>query len=462
MQALQTLELTGLPDQIEGPTVHLGNLPSIRHLNATWWQPPSDATWLVGLKELILFPENRPNIESLQVISACVNLERLTIFNGDGIVAEVLQGAIPHITLPRLQNMHLEFRSNESAVNFIRRLITPQCLSRTLIIEEAPRLRAQVGDYRRFMSPEENCTWQYPESASILIKAAYMGPDLEYATDSRELRLKISSVQQGPTLHELVQDLQSTLKEPALTVTIDDFSEYTSTYLKSLGNQNIQTIVAHFEDTSSEVGDLLELIKTHPTDLPSPDGPTASTTTDGQFKLLRSIYIHNTWVKLVDFTAQVEEHLHKDFKPLLEEIVFVDCGIGGSEITLNQAAERLATIGITLECLLATGTSERTIDITYHTHLELVNFTRLVEEHVSKNSTEEVVFIDRDVKGCNWIKVLRASWQLGSPFELLGTATTRGHDSERSRTQRIFSDENLSAVAEQDYSIKMPSDLTKP
>ncbi|KAG8913281.1 hypothetical protein FRC00_002717 [Tulasnella sp. 408] len=348
MQALQTLELTGLPDQIEGPTVHLGNLPSIRHLNATWWQPSSNATWLVGLKELILFPENRPNMELLQVISACVNLERLTIFNGDGIVAGVLQGAIPHITLPLLQQMHLEFRSNESAVNFIRRLITPQCLWRTLIIEGAPRLGAQVADYRRFMSPEESCTWQYPQSASILIKAVYMGTNLEYKTDSRELRLKIPSVQQGPTLHELVQDLQSILKEPALTVTMDDFSEYTSTYLKSLGDQNIETIVAHFTDTDSEVSDLLELIRTHPADLSSPDGPTASTTIDGQFKLLKSIYIHNTWVNLVDFTAQVEEYLHKDFKPLLEEIVFVDCGIGGSEITLNQAAERLATIGITL------------------------------------------------------------------------------------------------------------------
>ncbi|KIO30885.1 hypothetical protein M407DRAFT_20011 [Tulasnella calospora MUT 4182] len=294
MPALETLGIQAQPRMRDDPSEPSGNLPSIHQLTAQWWQPPADAAWLTGLKEL------------------------LPILSADELVVGELPDAISPITLPRLRSICLKFRSNESMVKLIRRLIAPQCLRHTLHVNQARNLGLDVADYGRFMSVEERCTEEYPKSADIPIQISFRSTHLEYKTESLQI------------------------------VFDKDRSEDTRIFLKSLGDQSIQIIVAHLRYTWSYAGHFLKPIGARLADLPGLDGlAVTNTTTDWPFKSLRLIEIHDTLVSLSDFTELVEEYLHKDPKPVLEEIVLVNCSIGQTELT--EAAERLARIGITIQ-----------------------------------------------------------------------------------------------------------------
>ncbi|KIO18663.1 hypothetical protein M407DRAFT_31701 [Tulasnella calospora MUT 4182] len=350
MPALQALEIRALPWMGDDPSEPLGNLPSIRHLKAQWWQPPADAAWLTGLKELVLWRTSEPNMELLQVLSACANLEQLSILSTDEFVVGELPDAISPIALPRLRSIYLTFKSNASVAKLIRRLIAPQCFRRTLYVEQVLNFGLHIADYGRFISLEEGCSDQYPNSAYALIRGSY--PGLKYKTESRQVVLdKVPSVEDVPAFYDLVQEFQSVLKRPSLTVIINYPSEATWLLLKSLGDQNIHTIVARLTNNSSDTGDFLKAIKAHPADLPGLDGPVTNATTDWSFKSLRVIEIHNTYVDLDDFTGLVEEYLHKNCKPLLEEIILVNCTLEGLES--NHAVERLEKIGIALRLVFA-------------------------------------------------------------------------------------------------------------
>ncbi|KAG8913308.1 hypothetical protein FRC00_002646 [Tulasnella sp. 408] len=279
-------------------------------------------------------------MELIRVLSACVNLKRLTILNKDGGLAGEFPDAVLQSALPRLQHIHLEFKSKDSAVKLIRKLILPQCFQRILFTKHHPQVGPYVVDYRRFISPEESCASQSPESASIRV----YGSQLEYNSYSHEIRFRVLGLDEDPAFHDLVQEIQSLSNQPSLTVTINAYSPQIWRLLKSLGDQNIQTVIGYFTATrSTDARDLLKAIGARPTDLTDLDGPMAV----WPFASLRSIYIHDTCVELVYLTGLAKEYLHKDLKPMLEEIVFVHCSFRGME--LAQAAESLAAIGITLQ-----------------------------------------------------------------------------------------------------------------
>ncbi|KAG8921774.1 hypothetical protein FRC01_014900 [Tulasnella sp. 417] len=331
--ALQTLQLL----EMSGP---LGDLPSIRHLSAQWWQPPSDATWLVGLKELTLSRASEPDMELIRVLSACASLEQLTIVSANQLVMGDLPVTTPPITLAHLRSMRLEFASNASAMVLIRRLITPQCLRRSLQILDAKHLHEYLTDYRRFMSLEGSCT-HYPESACIAIKRLYPGADsLDYEMDSRQLGFNNATAVEVRAFLELVQELQDLYKGPSLTVTMDSPSDH-APLLRFLHDQNIQAIVTHCPGGSSSPDILLRVLGPPPR---TPGGP--NSTIDWPLKSLRVINIYHNSVDLTNFTELVEKNLHKNSKPWLEEIALIGCGFQGME--LAEAIERLAAIGVTL------------------------------------------------------------------------------------------------------------------
>lgn len=109
MPARRTLVLKATLEPIEDALEPLGDLSSIQHLNATWWQPPSDATWLAGIKELVLTRTSAPDMELLRVLSACANLEKLVITGRGEAIAGEPPRAIHPITLYRLKLMRLDF-----------------------------------------------------------------------------------------------------------------------------------------------------------------------------------------------------------------------------------------------------------------------------------------------------------------------------------------------------------------
>lgn len=227
----------------------------------------------------------------------------------------------------------------------IRVLVAPQSLSRMVYVERALNLSRYIADYRRFMSMQDSVAPpQYPESASILIKETHLGTWLEYMTESRRVVFMVRSEVEAPAFHDLVQKIQDSLKGPPVTVTIDDPPEPTWPFLKSLGDQSIQTIVAHIRSRASVTRGLLEAVGSSVTDLP--DGPTTDTASNWHFKSLKSIEFRKAYVNLVDLTRLAEQHLTRSSQPLVEEIVLVECGLAGME--LAQAAERLVEIGANL------------------------------------------------------------------------------------------------------------------
>lgn len=339
--SLQTLQLTAR----SGPVEPLGELPSIRHITAWWWQPPSDATWLVGLKELVLRNNCEPDVELLRLLSACPNLELFTISGNELTAVEELPGAI---SLPRLRSIDISYNWSATLMTLMERLIIPQCIRRALETRWAPRLSQYIGGYRRVMSLEESWT-QYPKSACILIKGIRgSGVHLSYETENRQARFLVPNEEELPALHDLVQELQDLFQGPSLTVTVRNPSRLVCLVLKSLGDQNIQRIVTYPNSPAlgalEAVENFLRAIRAPSADVP--DGTLTTTATDWPFKSLRSIDIHEATMILPHFTSLVEEHLNQNSKPLLEEIVLNNCNLEGME--LAQATERLAGVGITL------------------------------------------------------------------------------------------------------------------
>ncbi|KAG8917516.1 hypothetical protein FRC01_002400, partial [Tulasnella sp. 417] len=342
--ALQTLQLTAPFDSAEETTEPLGNLPSIRHLTAWRWQPPSDMAWLTGLRELDLTRDAPPDMELLRLLSTCANLERLAIFTKDAVDTGELLGVISPVTLPWLQNMRLVFVSSESAMKLLRRLLAPQCLRRTLSIEDPLDLGQYFADYRRFMSLEENCTDDHSSARINIERRIGSGVHWEYETGGRKVDFDKLDVEEAPIIHDLVQEFQNLFKEPSLTVTIKCSSGKVWPFLESLGNQNIQTVVFRSEYGGLKPDHCLKVIGVRSDSIP--DGAMTSTFTDWPFKSLRSIEIRDAKVDLDDFPRLVEEYLDKRSKPLLEEIVLDNRCFEGMKLT--QAAEMLEAIGINL------------------------------------------------------------------------------------------------------------------
>lgn len=187
---------------------------------------------------------------------------------------------------------------------------------------------------------------QYPKAARILISGHWESQiHLTYETENHQVRFVVRAREELSVLHDLVQELQDLFQGPSLTVTINNFSRPGCSVLKSLGDQNIQSIVADCNSRGTEiVDDILQAIAAPYADVPA--GTLANTVADWPFKSLRSIDVRGYSVNLGGLTRLVEAYLNKNSKPLLEEIVLINCDIHGME--LAQATQRLAGIGITL------------------------------------------------------------------------------------------------------------------
>ncbi|KAG8909786.1 hypothetical protein FRC01_006724, partial [Tulasnella sp. 417] len=294
MPVLQTLELAAPSGMLGGdPREPFGNFPSLRHLSADRWQPPVHAAFLPNLKELLLYRQREPQIMEVPlVLSACINLEQLEL--SDAVQGE-LPGTIAPITLPHLQSITLEFRSSKSAVQFIRKLVIPQCLRRSIRVREAVDLDLYIADYRGFMCLEERrLGQQHPKSAAILLDGSDAWPRVEYLTGSSEVNFKVLELPETPAFRDLIQEFQTALGGPPLTVTIERAAELPTPLLLSLGGRNVQAIVIDWNYAPPWDLNVLKTIKVCLTDRPFLDEPMVNAATDRSFKSLRSIEIRNT------------------------------------------------------------------------------------------------------------------------------------------------------------------------
>ncbi|KIO29063.1 hypothetical protein M407DRAFT_21806 [Tulasnella calospora MUT 4182] len=344
--ALQTLQLRGpgYPKRPIDPLRYLSIPPRIRHLTADGWRPSSGAVWLMGLRELVLHGLSQVDAEILLVLSACVNLERLVIQCLSRSHVMDLSGAPSTITLACLQVMDLTFGSEESAGNLIRRLVTPRLLWGSLDVG-VWALETHRTDYCRFMSQTEGRTL-YPKSASIRIETVRStSTRVVYGTESRRFAFESYDWVQAQVqlFHDLVQESQGMLREPALTVTVISSFDYVWPFLKSLDDQNVRTIKARLHE--GEADGLLAAIAA-PSDLA--DVLVTNTTTDLPFESLKSIAIHDAKLDLARLTVIAEAwqgHLQRESKQWLEEVDLVGCSV--TEMGLDEASSSLEAIGVT-------------------------------------------------------------------------------------------------------------------
>lgn len=343
--ALRTLKLLGNTSPSTEIFVEpLGDLSPVRHLSAWAWRPPSNAVWLTGLRELILVHLSQLDTDIILVLSVCTSLELLYVRCGDDMVVEDLSGAPSLITLPCLQTMDLAFNSDEPAVNVIRRLVAPQILQARLEIAQVTMdLDQYVADYCKFMSPGERCI-QHPNSASILIKGVSNNLNrLVYGTESHQVAISMNS-EEALVFYNLVQEFQSLLKEPPLTVTIFRLSVSNWLFLTPLGDQNIRSITAH---RCKQVDLLLTAIGASTTNAPT--DTMESATIIWPFESLKSLTIYDTDLNVSQITRLVgirQQYLREHSKRWIEEIVLVNCRLKG--MRLPKAVKQLAAMGVTL------------------------------------------------------------------------------------------------------------------
>ncbi|KAG8946945.1 hypothetical protein FRC00_009360 [Tulasnella sp. 408] len=243
--------------------------------------------------------------------------------------------------------MDLAFESDEQAANFIRRLLTPQCLRASLDITLAvENLDQYVADYCQFVSPRDNCI-PCPNSATILINSHGPGLlQLFYGTESHRISFIRFSGQGALTFHNVVQELQTSLKEPSLNVTVTQPSVYNVPFLKSLWDQNIRSIVAR-ECERSSLHALFSAIGESSVDALT-DTP-ESTAITWPFESLKSLTIYDADLNVSQITRLVgirQQYLQENSKRWLEEIVLVNCRLKG--MRLAKAVKQLTAIGVTL------------------------------------------------------------------------------------------------------------------
>ncbi|KAG8913270.1 hypothetical protein FRC01_004631 [Tulasnella sp. 417] len=345
--SLKTLQLIGPPHQqlaIE-PLRELSMPSRIRHLAAVGWQPPSGAAWLMDLQELVLDNISQIDAEIFLVLRACGSLERLEIHCSGGSDWEALSRGPSTVTLPCLRAMDLIFQSDESATNLLRRLVTPQLLRGSLDVGVST-LETHRADYCRFMSQGKGCL-RYPSSANIRIEDASSDcTRVVYETENRRFAFMVFRRENdGHALHDLVQEFQALLKEPALTVTNDDSSDTAWLFLRSLADQNVRNIDVHLNE--GEADRLLAALGA-PSDLT--DVLVTNTTTDQSFESLKSIAIHDGYLELDRLTELVEtrqRQLQSKSKRFVEEVKLVDCYVRG--MGSKAASDRLKAIGVTLQ-----------------------------------------------------------------------------------------------------------------
>ncbi|KAG8915755.1 hypothetical protein FRC01_003520, partial [Tulasnella sp. 417] len=345
--SLKTLQLIGPPYQylVIEPLMGLSMPSGIRRLAAIGWRPPSGAAWLMDLQEMVLDNISQIDAEILLVLRACGSLERLEIHCSGESDSEALSRGPSTITLPYLREMDLIFQSDESAANILQRLVTPQLLRGSLDVGVST-LETHRADYCRFMSQGKGCL-RYPSSANIRIEDASSDRTrVVYETENRRFAFMSSSWEHDETaFHDLVQEFQALLKEPALAVTITDSSDYAWMFLRFLAEQNVRTIDAHLPGKHAD--GLLAALGA-PSNLA--DVLVANTTTNKSFESLNSIAIHYATLELDRLTELVEtrqRQLQGKSKRWVEEVKLVNCHVRA--MGLNEASDRLKAIGVTLQ-----------------------------------------------------------------------------------------------------------------
>ncbi|KAG9049641.1 hypothetical protein FS837_009612 [Tulasnella sp. UAMH 9824] len=237
--------------------------------------------------------------------------------------------------------MTLNFKSDEPAVNLIRRLSTPQCLRASLEITLLTLpLDQHVMDYCKFMSPGGKCV-QYPSSANILISTPYLDQIyLTYETESRRISFEEFDTEEAPAFHNLVKEFQTLLKEPPLNVTFIRPSVVHRPIMQSLGDQNIRDFVVR-DCNEDSVDAILSAIGESRADT------LESTTITWPFESLKFLTIYDTDLNVSQLTRLVgirQQYLRENSKTWLEEIVLVNCRLKG--MRLAKAFKQLAAIGV--------------------------------------------------------------------------------------------------------------------
>ncbi|KAG8972582.1 hypothetical protein FRC05_009815 [Tulasnella sp. 425] len=254
---LKTLEILprSYPHFFERPPTY--DMPKLCHLSSSSWRPPSDATWIQGLKTLVLRGLEGSDSDLYRILDQCAHgLRKLSLELGSSWRG--LPHAHPVMAMPLLEELRLDIGCSRVPVELLRKIIIPQ--SACGIIRESGFLEDVTifQDLLDFLVPAERSAINR-EPAMIEVSTEELLIYAQYTNGNRTLLFEIPYTDQEAgyeMVRQILQPVHLRLRNPVIsaTVFINELSD--TNVLRVLHTSNVQSLTI----TSCYLPDMADVV----------------------------------------------------------------------------------------------------------------------------------------------------------------------------------------------------------
>ncbi|KAG8976493.1 hypothetical protein FRC05_003736 [Tulasnella sp. 425] len=342
---LETLELTW--PQSRWGTETIKQLPAgLEHLHqvkAVDWRPNEASSQLCKLQTLVLGGSPRLGARTIHLLAKCINLLTLVFHEHDGWPSGST-APVPTATLPRLQELTLDFKGVESPKFLLKRLAFPPQSKGSLRIEYPSYPDAEVIDtLSNFILPN-TAARPIPDGAVINIhrkpdQSTWATTRIIYSAGVRSVDLGgPTSSDQAAGFTKLIKAFQTRLNDPPLTIKLINYQK-TDFMFRRLADVDVRKVLVK---APKDFYDVLWLIgSSHPSGIrDKPQLPFAS---------LQELSIEDARInakQLIGMVATRRRLLRAISQPCLRKISLVNCRL--IDTSLEKITTELAVLGVVL------------------------------------------------------------------------------------------------------------------
>lgn len=344
---LETLELTW-------PRSHWGTetirqlpvgLEHLHQVKAVDWRPNEASSQLCRLQTLVLGGEPHLGAKTIHLLAKCINLLTLVITSHehDGWASEST-APLPTATLPRLQELTLDFRGVGSPNFLLKRLAFPPQSKGSLRIEHLSDPDEEVIDtLSNFILPSTT-TRPIPDVAVLTIhrkpnQPTWVTARIMYSAGVRSVDLGApTSSDQAARFTKMIKAFQTRLNDPPLTVKLINYQK-ADVMFRHLADMGVRKVLVK---APKDFYDVLWLIG---------NGRPSGTRDEPQlpFASLQELSIEGTRInakQLIGMVATRRRLLRAISQPCLRKISLVNCRL--IDTSLEQVTRELAVLGVVL------------------------------------------------------------------------------------------------------------------
>ncbi|KAG8900282.1 hypothetical protein FRC01_010191, partial [Tulasnella sp. 417] len=348
---LRTLEVVPRFDPYrEVPTLAY-DMPQLRHLKSTAWDPTSDVSWIQGLETLVLRGLDGFGPDLYRALGLCAHsLRRLSLRLGFSL--EGLPPTPTTISIPLLEELRLDAASRGTVMEVTRRILIPPSAGGIIHVILEPGDLAAIQNLVDFLFPAER---NAPASGQGLIEIdAETGLLVaNYARGNRVFRFGIPDIAQGDyeAIRDVIQYLDLRFGHPVISVTISCNEPYDAEMLVLLASSNVQSISI----LTYCPGELANFLQTT-IGKRKAETPEQADSDEGEealgFQSVRHLAIDTKYRELEELEevasviATRQEQLRAKGKSTLEEMVLCHCY--PDEMIFADAQSKLGAVGIRL------------------------------------------------------------------------------------------------------------------